>query len=39
MINEKIKDLEFTNEGYLISNGCYLGVKGDNFDWYGNYDL
>lgn len=36
----KLSDLEFTDDGYLVSNGCYLGVKDDDdFDWYGNIEL
>lgn len=37
---DKYANLKFTDDGYLVSNGCYLGVKDDNdFDWYGDLDL
>lgn len=35
----KFQGLEFTNDGYIISNGCYIGLKGDEWDWYGDIDL
>lgn len=32
---------EFTEDGYVVSNGCYLGLKcgEDDWDWYEDYNL
>lgn len=35
----EFQGLEFTNDGYAISNGYYIGLKGDEWDWYGNIEL
>ena len=36
----EIKGLEYTEDGYIVSNGQYIGLKDDNeWDWYGNIDL
>lgn len=35
-----IDEFEYTNDGYIISNGLYIGLVNDNdFDWYGNIEL
>lgn len=30
---------EYTEDGYIVSNGQYIGIKDDDWDWYGNIDL
>ena len=31
---------EYTEEGYIISNGQYIGLRNeDDFDWYGDIEL
>lgn len=36
----EIKGLEYTEDGYIVSNGQYIGLKDDNeWEWYGNIDL
>lgn len=36
----EIKGLEYTEYGYIVSNGQYIGLKDDNeWEWYGNIDL
>lgn len=33
------REFEYTEDGYIIANGCYIGLQGDEWDWYGNIDL
>lgn len=39
MIKEKLKDLTFTEDGYIVKGDYYIGLKGDEFEWYGDYEL
>lgn len=35
-----LEGLEYTKDGYIISNGQYIGMRNkDEFDWYGNIEL
>lgn len=35
-----LEEFKYTEDGYIVSNGQYIGLKDDSdWDWYGNIEL
>lgn len=39
MIRQKLGDYIFTEDGYIVEDGYYIGVNGDKFECHGDYEL
>ncbi|MGL5712233.1 MAG: hypothetical protein ACRCX2_04385 [Paraclostridium sp.] len=36
--NKHLKGMEFTEDGYVVCNGLFIGLVEDGWEWYGDYD-